>query len=63
MAALANRARPHPHGVVLEQINIEAKTNEIPMFAGLLDRVGLARGGGHRQRSADLGIINNLRAP
>jgi len=28
--------------VVLGQVNIEAKTNGIPMFAALLDRVDLA---------------------
>ena len=32
----------HAHGVVLGQAAVEAKTNEIPMFATLLDRVGLA---------------------
>ena len=35
-------ALDHVHGVVLGQVDVEAKTNEIPMFATLLDRVGLA---------------------
>jgi predicted transposase YbfD/YdcC len=35
-------ALDHAHGVVLGQVDVEAKTNEIPMFATLLDRVGLA---------------------
>jgi predicted transposase YbfD/YdcC len=30
------------HGVVLGQVDVQAKTNEIPMFATLLDRIGLA---------------------
>jgi hypothetical protein len=35
-------ALDHAHGVVLGQAGVEAKTNEIPMFATLLDRIGLA---------------------
>ena len=35
-------ALDHEHGVVLGQADVEAKTNEIPMFATLLDRVDLA---------------------
>ncbi len=35
-------ALDHTRGVVLGQVDVEAKTNEIPMFATLLDRVGLA---------------------
>ena len=35
-------ALDHGHGVVLGQVNVEAKTNEIPMFATLLDRIDLA---------------------
>ena len=35
-------ALDHEHGVVLGQVDVEARTNEIPMFATLLDRVGLA---------------------
>ena len=35
-------ALDHVHGVVLGQAAVEAETNEIPMFATLLDRVGLA---------------------
>jgi hypothetical protein len=35
-------ALDHAHGVVLGQVDVEAKTNEIPMFATLLDRIGLA---------------------
>ena len=35
-------ALDHAHGVVLGQVDVEAKTNEIPMFATLLDHVGLA---------------------
>src|SRR6185437_12509024 len=35
-------ALDHGHGVVLGQADVEAKTNEIPMFATLLDRVDLA---------------------
>ena len=35
-------ALDHAHGVVLGQVDVEAKTNEIPMFATLLDRVDLA---------------------
>jgi predicted transposase YbfD/YdcC len=31
----------HAHGVVLGQVDVEAKTNEIPMFATLLDRIDL----------------------
>ena len=31
----------HGHGVVLGQVDVEAKTNEIPMFATLPDHVGL----------------------
>ncbi len=32
----------HACGVVLGQVDVEAKTNEIPMFATLPDRIGLA---------------------
>src|SRR6476661_2084996 len=32
----------HEHGVVLGQADVEAKTNEIPMFSTLLDRIDLA---------------------
>jgi len=35
-------ALDHAHGVVLGQVGVEAKTNEIPMFASLLDRIDLA---------------------
>src|ERR1700689_595092 len=35
-------ALDHRHGVVLGQVDVEAKTNEIPMFATLLDRIDLA---------------------
>jgi predicted transposase YbfD/YdcC len=35
-------ALEHARGVVLGQVDVEAKTNEIPMFATLLDRVDLA---------------------
>ena len=35
-------ALDHGHGVVLGQADVEAKTNEIPMFATVLDRIGLA---------------------
>ena len=35
-------ALDHGHGVVLGQVDVEAKTNEIPMFATLLDRIELA---------------------
>lgn len=35
-------ALDHIHGVVLGQVDVEAKTNEIPMFAALLDRIDLA---------------------
>ena len=35
-------ALDHAHGVVLGQADVEAKTNEIPMFATLLDRIDLA---------------------
>jgi predicted transposase YbfD/YdcC len=34
-------ALDHAHGVALGQVDVEAKTNEIPMFATLLDHVGL----------------------
>jgi DDE family transposase len=36
-------ALDHAHGVVLGQVDVRAKTNEIPMFATLLDRIDLAR--------------------
>jgi hypothetical protein len=39
-------ALDHRHGV-LGQVDVEAKTNEIPMFATLLDRVDLAGAVGH----------------
>jgi predicted transposase YbfD/YdcC len=32
-------ALDHAHGVVLGQVDVEAKTNEIPMFSALLDRI------------------------
>jgi predicted transposase YbfD/YdcC len=35
-------ALDHCCGVVLGQVDVEAKTNEIPMFAPLLDRIDLA---------------------
>ena len=35
-------ALDHAHGVVLGQVDVEAKTNEIPMFATVLDRIDLA---------------------
>ena len=35
-------ALDHQHGVVLGQADVEAKTNEIPMFSTLLDRIDLA---------------------
>jgi predicted transposase YbfD/YdcC len=35
-------ALDHARGVVLGQVDVQAKTNEIPMFAPLLDRVDLA---------------------
>src|SRR5450755_3084574 len=35
-------ALDHAAGVVLGQVDVEAKTNEIPMFATLLDRIDLA---------------------
>jgi predicted transposase YbfD/YdcC len=35
-------ALDHGRGVVLGQVDVEAKTNEIPLFATLLDRVDLA---------------------
>ena len=35
-------ALDHDHGVVLGQAGVAAKTNEIPMFATVLDRVELA---------------------
>ena len=35
-------ALDHAHGVVLGQVDVQAKTNEIPMFATLLDRIDLA---------------------
>ena len=35
-------ALDHGHGVVLGQVDVEAKTNEIPMFATVLDHVDLA---------------------
>ena len=31
----------HAHGVVLGQVDVAAKTNEIPMFSTLLDRAGI----------------------
>jgi predicted transposase YbfD/YdcC len=34
-------ALDHGHGVVLGQVDVEAKTNEIPMFATVLDRIDL----------------------
>ena len=35
-------ALDHSRGVVLGQVDVQAKTNEIPMFAMLLDRIDLA---------------------
>jgi DDE_Tnp_1-associated/Transposase DDE domain len=35
-------ALDHARGVVLGQVDVQAKTNEIPMFGALLDRIGLA---------------------
>jgi len=35
-------ALDHAAGVVLGQVDVQAKTNEIPMFATLLDRIDLA---------------------
>lgn len=35
-------ALDHGHSVVLGQVHVEAKSNEIPMFAALLDRIDLA---------------------
>src|SRR5580704_17112835 len=35
-------ALDHARGVVLGQVDVEAKTNEIPMFATVLDRIDLA---------------------
>jgi predicted transposase YbfD/YdcC len=35
-------ALDHGHGVILGQVDVEARTNEIPMFATLLDRIDLA---------------------
>jgi predicted transposase YbfD/YdcC len=35
-------ALDHGRGVVLGQVDVQAKTNEIPMFATLLDRIDLA---------------------
>jgi hypothetical protein len=35
-------ALDHARGVVLGQVDVEAKTNEIPLFATLLDRIDLA---------------------
>jgi predicted transposase YbfD/YdcC len=35
-------ALDHAHGVVLGQVDVAAKTNEIPMFATLLDRIDIA---------------------
>ena len=34
-------ALDHTHGVVLGQVDVQAKTNEIPMFSTLLDRIDL----------------------
>jgi predicted transposase YbfD/YdcC len=35
-------ALDHGHGVVLGQVDVEAKTNEIPLFTTVLDRIDLA---------------------
>jgi predicted transposase YbfD/YdcC len=35
-------ALDHTHGVVVGQVDVEAKTNEIPMFTTLLDRIELS---------------------
>jgi predicted transposase YbfD/YdcC len=32
----------HAHGVVLGQVEVGAKTNEIPLFTALLDRIGIS---------------------
>jgi predicted transposase YbfD/YdcC len=34
-------ALDHTHGIVLGQVDVEAKTNEIPLFSTLLDRIQL----------------------
>lgn len=34
-------ARDHTHGVVLGQVEVDAKTNEIPMLPALLDRIAI----------------------
>jgi len=34
-------ALDHTHGVVLGQVDVQANTNEIPMFSTLLDRIEL----------------------
>jgi DDE_Tnp_1-associated len=45
-------ALDHAHGVVLGQVDVEAKTNEIPLFSTVLDHIDLGRGGHYRGRSA-----------
>ena len=35
-------ALDHTHGAVFGQVDVEAKANEIPLFATLLDRIDLA---------------------
>ena len=45
-------ALDHAHGVVLGQVEVGAKTNEIPMFTTLLDRIDIAGRGHHRRRAA-----------
>jgi len=35
-------ALDHAHGAVLGQVEVGAKTNEIPRFSALLDRIGIA---------------------
>jgi predicted transposase YbfD/YdcC len=35
-------ALDHAHGVVLGQVDVQTKTNEIPLFATLLDRIDIA---------------------
>jgi predicted transposase YbfD/YdcC len=41
LAGISLAALDHAHGVVLGQVDVEAKTNEIPMFATVLDRIDL----------------------
>jgi hypothetical protein len=41
IAATPAGFRWHPHGAVLGQVDVAAKTNEIPMFSTLLDRIDI----------------------